>query len=272
MTKRTDKHCPSNLIPGDYAHALTFAHAGGGYDAEPSYCLDVLRQMMETERFFRPGNTSRCDVCGAAFRFGDVLRHADGEHIIVGWECCEKIIGLQDRAEFLRGLGIVRAEALQEARRSQKAEQLAEFLAAHEGLEAALAGEHRILQDLSEKLSWFGSLSDAQVELALKIKRELDAPRPLVNIPEGRTMIEGRVVSTKRVEGFRGMTLKMLVEVDTPEGSYRVFGSVPSGIRVDRGDRVRITATLKRSDRDPSFGFFSRPTGAARIDADGVIA
>lgn len=31
------------------------------------------------------------------------------------------------------------------------------------------------------------------------------------------------------------------------------------------GDEVEFTATIKRSDRDPKFGFYSRPSKARKV-------
>ncbi len=36
-------------------------------------------------------------------------------------------------------------------------------------------------------------------------------------------------------------------------------------ISIERGDRVRFTATLTPSDRDPKFGFYKRPSKAAFV-------
>jgi hypothetical protein len=67
------------------------------------------------------------------------------------------------------------------------------------------------------------------------------------------------VLSTKVVPSDFGNTLKMLVRVQTPNGQFRVFGTVPSGMRAVRpGDQVIFNATLQ--PKEPGFGFFSRPT------------
>jgi hypothetical protein len=56
--------------------------------------------------------------------------------------------------------------------------------------------------------------------------------------------------------------MKMVVKV---EQGWAVWGSVPEAIaiEVEVGDTVTFTATVTRSDRDPKFGFFKRPTKAA---------
>jgi hypothetical protein len=94
-------------------------------------------------------------------------------------------------------------------------------------------------------------------------------------VVEGRIQITGTVVSTKTVDSPYGTQYKMLVLDDR---GFKVWGSVPSAIHIIedcydqqraliREDVVSFTATVKKSDRDESFGFFSRPTKAKLVEA-----
>ena len=67
------------------------------------------------------------------------------------------------------------------------------------------------------------------------------------------------MLSTKWVENGFGGSLKMLVQ---HEDGWKVWGSVPSSIDVDKGSRVRFTATVEQSNDDALFGFFKRPAKA----------
>jgi hypothetical protein len=41
---------------------------------------------------------------------------------------------------------------------------------------------------------------------------------------------------------------------------WKVWGTIPASlIKAHRGDKVRFDTAITRSDRDPKFGFFSRP-------------
>ncbi len=42
---------------------------------------------------------------------------------------------------------------------------------------------------------------------------------------------------------------------------HRLFQDGEHQRALAKGDRVKITATLKRSDKDPKFGFDKRPCG-----------
>ena len=84
-----------------------------------------------------------------------------------------------------------------------------------------------------------------------------------VPVVAGRVKVTGEVLSVKETEGYYGVVLKMLVKAD----GYKLWGSVPSSIvgEVARGSVVEFSASVKRSDDDKSFGFFSRPSKAKVI-------
>jgi hypothetical protein len=124
---------------------------------------------------------------------------------------------------------------------------------------------------------------DAEHEKFDRIKAR-DASRADLPAFQGRTTIEGTVISTKWIEfehverGGRPGVLKMLVEHDT---GWRVWGSVPQELAIIdlgsnlaqriliRGDRIRFDAAVSASPKDPKFGFFSRPTKATLLKAGG---
>jgi len=145
----------------------------------------------------------------------------------------------------------------------------ASLLTANPGLETALLADHAISRDLADKLTTYGSLSSAQIELAFKLAADANSPKPIkLEVPAGRHAIEGTILSVKDVESDYGITWKMLVEVSIPGGSYRVFGTVPGsicgiGVGSLKGRRVKLTATVQ--PKEPGFGFYSRPTGAQLV-------
>ncbi len=130
------------------------------------------------------------------------------------------------------------------------------------------------LNDMWNRIERYAEISDKAAAYALKILGWLDeaeqrrvereaATQALVatgvEVPTGRIVIEGEVVSTKVQSSTYGDTLKMLVQ---NEAGWKVWGSVPSAIDVDKGTRVRFTATVEQSKDDALFGFFKRPVKA----------
>jgi hypothetical protein len=77
-----------------------------------------------------------------------------------------------------------------------------------------------------------------------------------------RIEVTGTIVSTRTqdhaVYSF-GTVTKMLVRHET---GYKVWGTMPSELCAKRGDVVSFTARIERSEKDETFGFFSRPTKA----------
>ncbi|NBX72747.1 MAG: hypothetical protein EBQ89_00415 [Alphaproteobacteria bacterium] len=97
-------------------------------------------------------------------------------------------------------------------------------------------------------------------------EQEAEARRAAgVTVPTGKQTVRGVVAGFKDQESRYGTVRKMIVR--TAEG-WAVYVSVPAGIDPARGDTVEFSATLERSDRDPLFGFGSRPTRARIVETN----
>jgi hypothetical protein len=105
-----------------------------------------------------------------------------------------------------------------------------------------------------------GKALERMAEREAQAAQEEAEARP---VPTGRIVVEGEVLTTKWQDSSFGGTLKMLVKGE----GWKVWGSVPSGLRgLEKGDKVRFTATVEASEDDPSFGFFKRPTKAEVLE------
>lgn len=139
------------------------------------------------------------------------------------------------------------------------------------------------LADMRDKINRWGSISDATIAFALKLAAELkaaeEAPEPEekhVPAPVGRVTVRGTVVSVREQESDFGVSWKMVVKVETPDGSWLVWCTVPTSI-LDvfhndhtggaheglyqwlRGKVVQFDAALTPG-KDDYFAFGSRPT------------
>lgn len=216
----------------------------------------LVREHPHHGHFF---DTSRCDSCGARFFYGSVLEHAPtGEAVVVGWECADKVFGFPSRMAY---------EVAQLRRQTKRAAEVADFLDSHEGLEVALAAEHPISRDLADKLQKYGSLSEKQVALAMKIAAEVEEriARKEREAAEARPVVAGRAVELRGVvlgarveEGDFGDTLKMLFRDDR---GFKAWGTCPAAARGGevKGLRLSFVADVEASQKDPCFGFFRRP-------------
>jgi hypothetical protein len=243
-----------------------------GHEDRPNPFGHIPRTSVE-----HAGGGGGCDVCGVHYVHGAAFRHGPtGELVLIGHICADKMGLHVNRGEWTahqREMAKLRKTAeyqrLREARDAQRATEAVAWLQAHPGLSDALETDHFISRDLKAKLARYGSLSEKQVALALKIAVEasgaVDAnepPRPpQVVPPAGRRTVDATVLSTKSVETPYGFARKMLVQV--ADGSYRLFGTIPAGLGpVERGSVVHFTATIE--PKEEGFGFFSRPIVSAQ--------
>jgi hypothetical protein len=96
------------------------------------------------------------------------------------------------------------------------------------------------------------------------------------NVPEGRVEITGEIIYTKWYEGDYGEVLQCTIRDDR---GFRVYGSVPTVI-VDyassedlelKGQRIRLTGTVKPSHDDPQFGYYKRPAKSQLIQESALL-
>ena len=142
------------------------------------------------------------------------------------------------------------------------------------------------LSDIWNKFQRYGDLSDKQINLVERLVEWLteaevrraarEAEREAVvssgvQVPTGRVVVEGKVLSVKSQESQYGTTWKMLVQ---HEDGWKVWGSIPASLRDEvsyysdlKGQRVRFTAAVEASNDDQLFGFFKRPTKAQIVEA-----
>jgi hypothetical protein len=167
------------------------------------------------------------------------------------------------------------------------------FFDAHEGLENAfnIARDHHIVDSIYRNLSIYGRLSEKQIACVMniaagrtKMNQETFVPAPSFN---GRTEVVGTVLATKSQDAHYGysrfgacVVYKMLVSIETENGNYKAWGSVPKGVLTDldsllnqtaevkelRGRKVAFEATFKVADNDPTMTFFSRPSNGTLIN------
>jgi hypothetical protein len=141
-------------------------------------------------------------------------------------------------------------------------------------------------------------LSEKQIALAFKLLREgaeflakkAEQKKDAKPVPEGRIQIKGTIVKIKASEGFSYDDVRIQMTVASAEG-YAVMVTLPAEIRRDamrthkldfsrahdqrgpdyyyiqnelmrvlKGTHVTFNATVKRSSKDDSFGFGSRPS------------
>lgn len=125
--------------------------------------------------------------------------------------------------------------------------------------------QNPFLSDVLDRYNRWGKLSDKQIEaieraFARHDESKINAEKG-IKAPSGRVTLVGTVVSVKDRESRynRGTESKCTVRAET---GWLCWFTLPDGItRSCVGQKIRLTATVTPSDRDPSFGFGARPHG-----------
>lgn len=275
MTQRTDIHRPAALVTEDYEYLFAA-------DLESPWALglsqsdegrEFLRQLSNLDPATEDRGYGQCHHCGARLRYVAWLRHVPTGYTIVVGETCMDNRFERSTADFQR----LRKQAQLDREQQKIRKAIDEFVAANPDLAwmdrngevPEIVKDNGFVQDVTRKLRLYGSLSEKQVaavrrsiETAIRrqAEREQDAiEHPAAPVVEGRINITGTILVTKWQDSDYGGSLKMMVRDDR---GFRVWGTVPSKLTVEKGDRVTFTATVEASRDDETFGFFKRPTQA----------
>jgi hypothetical protein len=215
--------------------------------------------------FDRREDMGKCDHCGTPHHWGVIFRdRRDGSYLVIGNVCASNFFRFESRRAYLT----TQAAKLKASRERNQASRKAgeEFLAGRVELQAAFAEcSHYIVEDIKAKLFKYGSISEKQAALVMKIAIEEAerTPEPTPEpIPEGlldgRHEFSGEVLTLKWQDSMWGGGFKMLLRDDR---GFKLWGTA---FELDeeyvKGDRVAFMARVERSEDDPCFGFFSRPT------------
>lgn len=283
---RTDIHRPSVIIPADYDYVAVRSTKVEclGDAAFILFQREQIAQHMamtggDYSSHYHGGN---CHICGAHCLYQVVFHHRPtNAYICTGMDCADKL-------EWDAGDGEKFRKQVKHAMERKAGKEKAAHVLAEAGLDgawlvfaAAPAGtdrrEESIIRDIVGKLVHYGSISDAQMGFLRKLvdavtdRAEIDAKRAAENeaaapLPAaGRISIKGRIVSIKRGDGIHQFGDRMIVK---HASGWKVMGTLPAALdEAEIGDVVEFSATIKPSDRDPKFGFFSRPTKAQKSAA-----
>lgn len=299
---RTDVHRPIEMDPADYEFIFCFDTHEPAINPHETW----LREQFYAKQH-KGGNfdtKGSCDHCGAHLRYVAILEHTPtGEQIAVGETCLDNRFSLVSKAQFDR----LRKDAaldrqkqrIKEAARSYVADLLAtsDPIGNRLGLAMSRDEDSKEFTDLTPMLKpgwaidtftdirrkvWnqYGAPTTRQQDLLIRLLDEGEAfhaeqAKPKapeaakVPAPTGRVDFEGKVVFRKWYESDFGSTCKIVVVVTEAEGEWSVFVTEPSSISTEKGDIVRMRATLKEG-RDIYSAKGSRPSNAEIVREAGA--
>lgn len=278
---RTDIHRPAVIVPAEYDYvAIKTMRIEDLGDAA---FLKIERERLAKHKektgadFSQHSHGGSCHVCGAHAMYLAVFYHKPTNvYICTGFDCAEKM-------EWDSGLGEAFRKKVRDVREAAKGKKKAQAVLSDAGLSQVWEiyvdpnspdkFEENTISDIVGKLVKWGSVSPKQIEFlrklvqkvtdrpALEAKRQeewLDAnPVPLT---DKRIRIEGEVTSLFYDEewGRSNMIVKTI-------WGWVAKGTRPSGLEVQKGDKVEFLATVKPSKNNEKFGYFSRPTQAKKV-------
>lgn len=278
---RTDIHSPKSIIPADY-HFVGFSYLGPEYETGYSSSLRAIISAHMTRtggRYSGHAHGGSCHICGAHALYMAVFHHpATNVYIKAGLDCTDKMGMDSGNGEAFRSGIRSENKAIAGKKKAKKILEESGAGKAWEIYETTTENrfEENTISDIVAKLVKYGSISDkamafvssllskienrATVEAARAERHALAATVPTTDT---RVMIEGKVISHKFQDSAFGTVHKMLIEAT--EG-FRLWGTVPNGLDIETGIRVKFQARITKSDRDEKFGFFQRPSKAEIVN------
>jgi hypothetical protein len=295
-SKRTDIHRPSAINPPEYFFV--------GFEYVPLDDIGACQFLQENRAIIREHMTrtgghyssheygtgnSNCMVCGSVNAIYTVLFHHEptNTYVRMGNDCAQKCDIAFDNGDFdafKTRIGNVR-ENVAGKRKAEAILSDAGFSVAWDLYNAQYSDdfkyEENTIRDIVGKLVQYGSVTEKtftfigkllndiehRAEIEAKRKAETEAAAP---VPSGRFVIEGIVLSLRlKEEGPFGPTTKMLVQHET---GWKVYGTCPSSLDAQKGNRIKFTGTVTVSNNDTKFGYFSRPTKATVISSEVAVA
>lgn len=281
MSSRTDIHAPVNLVTEDYEFVACGQFPSGDEPGYSPLAHEASYLITEGWGFGENHGAGDCYHCGAHLTYYAILKHLPTRTLVrVGEQCLDNRFQLASE-EFQ----MLRKERRLNREQRKLSDRRAEWFAIDPDREVAFCWASDQVEDGSygyegmrhnfvSSVARYGRASDRFVRAMMRdmvrterraeerAQREArEAAEPKVPVVEGRGVLSGEVVSVKWKENDFGGSLKMLLKDDR---GFKAWGTVASSIDgVKRGDCVSFTATVSKSDDDPSFGFFSRPSKAS---------
>lgn len=202
----------------------------------------------------------RCECCGHRLKYSCIVySESENRFFSVGRMCTSKIENL--KGMVTRGMDDASIAILERNRCNKREEH---FLQDNPGckklIEEMKSSTIPFVKELYGKLRRYGTLSERQLEAVEKVMHEENERRSKATgkALEGKHEVIGYVLSFKDViNSFTGEEQTKMV-VDLGNG-VRVYGTKPRAFPRNLGF-IKFKATFKPSDRDPLFGFFTRPS------------
>ena len=301
--KRTDTHRPSAINPEEYEYVAqeVMKIEGLGDVYAVKFNRDTIKAHMSSTggTYSKHQHGGNCMCCGSVNAIYTTLfyHHPTNTYVRFGSTCAEKLdmgnvndfraikkaikdareakAGKQKAAAILSDNGLDRAWELYNMGDDMDAMVAAGAAIVEKGGVKSATTDWSILVNIVGNIIKWGNPSEKQLNYlkvlvdrianmtAIRAKWAAEKEAAL-EVPEGRIEVEGAVLKVEERDTFYGLVWKMTVKSDD---GWIVWGSVPNTLNVKRGDRIRFKGTVTKSDNDPKFGFFKRPSNGEVVNA-----
>jgi hypothetical protein len=261
------------LVPGDYARVGHYTYWWGeGYEGR-----EMIEDVELPEGIELP-EECKCAICGAAHSHVVLIQHKILlTYHTIGFTCASTLEGMGLDQQGTKEVAIRKIQAAKKAAARQA------VLDANPGLEEAIAFDNKITKDIAERWATYGTISEKQVALVIKIMADAKAKAEAFvasgskAAPEGRTTVTLEVVTIKETtetvkawgrgagtfESHNGWAIRFR-HADGWEARYSgtsgMFYDYTSTCKVAVGDTITLTATFEQAKGNKGFAFLNRPT------------
>ncbi len=290
-TIRTDIHRPSAIDPADYQYVgveyMKLEDIGACLMLQEERKAIVAHMKMTGGTYSSHQHGGNCHICGAHCIYTVLFYHPPtNSYIRTGMDCAEKMhqgdpahfrairdavtAAREAKAGKLKAQGILEAEGLSEA--------WAIYTHCKEKGTTGVDRDSFVVADIVDKIVRYGNPSPAQINFVrglldrIRNRPQIEAQRAAEkaqaqDCPNGRLTLACVVIKTEVRDSDYGTQYKMTLKA---EGGFILWGSIPNNLQLfdvpdggqsalHRGDKIMLTATITRSDKDSKFGFFKRP-------------
>ena len=246
---------PENFTYVGYYTSFRVPDAVDGYVTETEFEVDFDKIGVDNPKEwmanFNP-NGNKCSCCNHSIKRGSFFLDKETSNLIyVGFDCTNNIMKYTFDVE-----GVTKQTMIQRKRRLKQI-QIANILAANENLEETLSINDNKIREIASKFYSSGKISEKQIEF-VKVLAERRRQLELVanEVVVGRFKGVFRVLSCKGIVDSYNHSVKYKLLIENVEGKWKAYGNV--GSLIGLGEEITATATFKKSDNDPLFGYFSR--------------
>jgi len=224
----------------------------------------------EWKSYFPAGVQRHCHHCGQQIRYVAVAQHTGGEFVAFGVVCAERI-GMNPDQYRVKHIKDVAARRNNTRRLGSR---FGSFMVEHPELDEAFTWHQEngqpndFINDIYLRAVKYAKLSEKQIAAVIKaVERDRTRAERLAamkakdadldDLEGGRREFHAEVLSIKEAYSDFGPVTKLLLKLDT---GNKIYGNCPQALRdtLKRGQIVKLKATIKVSDKDSKFGFFSR--------------